>query len=52
MKHINYSFAKNILLPNGTPDYAPAILRIVIHHHDEWQEVTNIEEVDENGAEP
>lgn len=35
---LNYKFAKPILKADGTPDYAPAILRVVTHHHEEWDE--------------
>jgi len=38
MKTINKNFAKPELLPNGTLDYAPAILDVVIHHHEEYDE--------------
>lgn len=35
---LNYGFAKTVLKKDGTPDYAPAVLTVVTHHHEEWDE--------------
>ena len=35
---LNRNYAKQNLNPGGTLDYAPAILKVVTHHHDEWDE--------------
>lgn len=32
---LDYRFAETTLKADGTPDYAPAILRVVTHHHEE-----------------
>lgn len=34
----NKSFAKTTLLQDGTPDYAPSVIRVPTHHHEEWDE--------------
>ena len=35
---LNKNFAKPILKQDGTPDYAPAILKVVTHHHEDYEE--------------
>jgi len=35
---LNKHFASPVLLPDGTPEYAPSILTVVTHHHDEHDE--------------
>ena len=35
---LNYNFAKPALKADGTPDYAPTVIRVPTHHHEEWDE--------------
>ena len=35
---LNINFARPILKPDGTPDYAPASIYVTVHHHEEWDE--------------
>ena len=38
MSKLNYHYASKTLNYNGSLDYAPAILKVVTHHHNEWDE--------------
>ena len=35
---LNRKFAKKELKQGGIPDYAPAVLKVITHHHEEWDE--------------